>query len=178
MPSTDQLLDAAEARIRDGGFHAVSFRDLADDLGIKSASVHYHFRRKEDLGVAVVERYAARALASLEAAAPTTSGEALAALTGVYRAALSEAGRPCLCGVMGAEAPGLPEPVAVAVRAFLAANVDWLAGQFMAAGIEDAPARAQLAVASLQGAMMLAVNLGDRSVFEAVAAHLPGGVFG
>ena len=39
------ILDTAEQRMRDVGYHSVSFRDLADDLGIKSASVHYHFRR-------------------------------------------------------------------------------------------------------------------------------------
>ena len=29
--------------MRRGGFHGFSFRDLAADVGIKSASVHYHF---------------------------------------------------------------------------------------------------------------------------------------
>ena len=56
------LLNAAERRVRRSGYNAVSFRDLADDVGIKSASVHYHFPQKADLGVALVERYARRVL--------------------------------------------------------------------------------------------------------------------
>ena len=42
------------------GYNAVSFRDLADDLKVKNASIHYHFRKKADLGVELVERYTER----------------------------------------------------------------------------------------------------------------------
>ena len=49
----DKLMDAAENSVRMRGYHAVSFRDLADELGIKSSSVHHYFPRKEDLAVAV-----------------------------------------------------------------------------------------------------------------------------
>ena len=52
----DRLLDAAEDGMRLRGYHAVSFRELAMALGIKSASVHYYFRQKEDLGLALVAR--------------------------------------------------------------------------------------------------------------------------
>jgi TetR/AcrR family transcriptional regulator, transcriptional repressor for nem operon len=53
----DQLLDATERRMRAGGYHAVSFRDVAADVGIRSASVHHHFPQKADLGTALVRRY-------------------------------------------------------------------------------------------------------------------------
>ncbi len=53
----EQLQDRAEHYIRQGGFGSFSFRDLAKDLNIKSASVHYHFPSKSDLGTAVAERY-------------------------------------------------------------------------------------------------------------------------
>lgn len=46
--TADLILDVAEARIRMDGFHAVSFNDIATELGIKSASVHDHFPKKED----------------------------------------------------------------------------------------------------------------------------------
>ena len=60
MLTIDKLLDAAEYRMRRGGYNAVSFRDLASDTDIKSSSVHYHFPRKEYLGVALIKRYAER----------------------------------------------------------------------------------------------------------------------
>ncbi|MFT5510332.1 MAG: TetR/AcrR family transcriptional repressor of nem operon, partial [Hyphomicrobiaceae bacterium] len=63
--TVDKVLDAAEGAMRARGYHAVSFRELADDIGIKSSSVHYHFPQKDDLGVALIERYSKRVLAEL-----------------------------------------------------------------------------------------------------------------
>ena len=52
----EEILEVAERHMRAGGFDAVSFRDIAAEVGIKSASVHYHFPQKADLGAAVVQR--------------------------------------------------------------------------------------------------------------------------
>jgi len=60
----DAILKAAEARIRRNGFHGFSFRDLAEDVGIKSASVHYYFPTKADLGVSLMRNYQEQMLAA------------------------------------------------------------------------------------------------------------------
>lgn len=39
-------MDIAEAHIREVGYWGFSFRDLAANIGIKSASVHHHFPTK------------------------------------------------------------------------------------------------------------------------------------
>ncbi|MEM7686858.1 MAG: TetR/AcrR family transcriptional regulator [Pseudomonadota bacterium] len=166
------LMDAAEQRMRAGGYHAFSFRDLADDLGIKSASVHYHFRQKEDLGVAVVERYSETFFKSVAALVETglTPVEAYAQ---AYRDAFQESETGCLCGMLGAETRGLPERVALAVSAFMDQNIDWVVGALP----NDLPdeARRQGAVqvvASLQGALMLAVSLNDAWMLDAIVEGL------
>ena len=46
----------AEARIREGGYAGFSFRELATELGVKSASVHHHFRTKAKMATAVARR--------------------------------------------------------------------------------------------------------------------------
>ena len=63
MDVREAILDSAERRMRQGGFHACSFSEIASDVGIKSASVHYHFETKAHLGAALVARYEARVLA-------------------------------------------------------------------------------------------------------------------
>ena len=176
MSSTrDNILDAAETRMRSGGYHAVSFRDLADDLGIKSASVHYHFRQKEDLGVALVERYADRFFAQVHMM--TDSGiPNLEAFANAYRDAFSVEKTTCLCGLLGAETRGLPRRVADAVRAFLDRNLDWLV-QALPHDMPD-ETRRQAAVqvlASLQGAMMLAVSQEDPWMLDAIVDGLGSG---
>lgn len=175
MDTIDRLMDTAEAAIRQRGYHAVSFRDLADDLGIKSASVHYYFRQKEDLALALIKRYEKRFFAGLDeqATAVTTPRERLGLFCDAYRSALTGDGRTCLCGMLSAESPGLPPSVAAAAGAFLQRNLDWVAAA-LPAEMRDAERRGRAAVfvTSLQGAMLLAKSLGESQVFEDAAARL------
>lgn len=171
MSSTDHILDAAELRMRQEGYNAVSFRDIAADVGIKSASLHYHFPKKADLGVALVGRYAKNFHASLEeqtdnGASPTKSIEVFVDL---HRRALRDQSLLCLCAVFGAEAKGLPEAVTEGVREFFTINIDWLTNAYDAAGILNPAQRAKAAVAALEGALMVALVNEDESIFEAAA---------
>ena len=165
----DRLLDAAESGIRAKGYHAVSFRELADELAIKSSSVHYYFRAKEDLGLALVERYRDRFFAALELAGARrrTPHDRLRAFVQLYRDALVDDDRICLCGMLGAESCGLPPTLAAAVASFFQGNIDWLVDNLPK---ELSPAqrrkRARHIVATLQGAMTLAASLGDHRVFD------------
>lgn len=171
----DKLMDAAESGIRLRGYHAVSFRDLADDLGIRSSSVHYYFRQKEDLGLAVVERYAARVFAAVEEAAADakTPADRLRALCTVYRQALTDSDRICLCGMLGAESCGLPDKLAAAVAAFFDANIAWIAKALpKALPAKERRRRAAHILATLQGAMIVAGTLKSHKIFDDAAADL------
>ena len=66
-----ELLDLAETLVRTRGYNGFSYRDLAEQIGIKTASIHYHFPTKGDLGEALIENERevfARNLAQLDAA--------------------------------------------------------------------------------------------------------------
>jgi TetR/AcrR family transcriptional repressor of nem operon len=52
-----EILDAAADLVQSRGFSAFSYQDLSDILGIRKASIHHHFRTKDDLGVALAEHY-------------------------------------------------------------------------------------------------------------------------
>src|SRR5947208_98232 len=67
-------MDLAEAHIRDAGYRGFSFRDLAAELGIKSASVHHHFPTKAILTAAVVRRYGDRFFATVVVTAESDGG--------------------------------------------------------------------------------------------------------
>jgi len=51
-----QILDLAESLLLDRGYNGFSYKDIAAALGIKTASIHYHYPRKTDLGVSIIER--------------------------------------------------------------------------------------------------------------------------
>lgn len=162
----EKLMDEAESGIRSRGYHAVSFRDLATALGIKSASVHYYFRQKEDLGVALVKRYSERFFEALNARAETEDNK-LKAFAAIYREALVGSDSICLCGMLGAESCGLPEVLNTEVSEFFIANIAWIAGNLpgeMPAG--ERQSKAEVTLSTLQGAMMVAETLKDHAIFD------------
>jgi len=173
--TVDKILDSAERDVRSKGFHAVSFRDIAAELGIKSASVHYHFPKKEDLGLALIERYSIRVFDALgrKSAASTSPKENIEAMVDVYRSALKESDRICLCGMLGAESAGLPATMADAVADFFKKNVDWLVDRLPdSIAIGERKARASSIVSTLQGSMMMANSMGDHSFFDQAVSDI------
>ena len=165
----ERILDAAERRIRGAGYNAVSFRDIAADVGVKSASVHYHFPQKQDLGAALVRRYKDHFTAALKAIAagpgdredPNHAAAMFQAYLELYRGALIVDQSVCLCAILGAEVIGLPEMIRSEVRLFFQANIDWLTKTFAPWPPETGAFSPLDVVAGLQGAMIIAAVMGD-----------------
>ena len=178
MPLTmkDKILTAAEKRVRSAGFSEMSFRDLANDVGIKSASVHYHFPTKPDLGEALVTRYADRFKAELVKIDLDDLQTALDGFVALYSDALVLNESICLCAVMGAEALGLPENVNQRTKAFFQMNKTWLVGLLTKHGVKNADDIASLIVAALEGGMIVASTSNDRALFEQVAKAALGSI--
>lgn len=170
----EEILDVAERMTRAGGYGGFSFREIATEVGIKSASVHYHFPTKEDLGAAMAERYTDRFLKGLGDPRDTTRSteEKISAFVEGFRQALVEDDLMCLCGVLGAEITGLPVRVAEQARRFFDRNREWLDAVYEAdGGYGDVTARHKTALAllaKLEGAMLVARSLGDNEVFDQV----------
>lgn len=169
----EAILAAARRAAQAHGYGGLNFRDLAAEVGIKSASIHYHFPTKADLGAAVAQRYredAAAGLEALRAEAP----DALAALRRypeIFRRALLAGNRMCLCSYLAAEHDDLPEPVLREVLAFMEANVAWLARQLAEAGVVppgQAPPRARAIMAAIAGAQLMARSRADVAVYDAL----------
>lgn len=51
----DKILVLAERLIQTKGYVAFSYKDIALELGVKNAAIHYHFPSKEDLGMAIIQ---------------------------------------------------------------------------------------------------------------------------
>src|SRR5215475_5786775 len=115
-----EILDVSEALIRTSGFNGFSTRDVAEAVGIKAASVHYHFPTKADIGVAVTQRYTERFLLELgePAAFKGNLAKAIAHYADAFRRALKRDGKLCICAVLGAEIGGLPVDVGEQTRMF------------------------------------------------------------
>ncbi len=62
----ERIMESARLTVQDLGYGGLSFRELAKDVGIKSASIHYYFPTKGDLGEAILRRYVDRYAAFLD----------------------------------------------------------------------------------------------------------------
>ena len=102
--TADRILDAAEELVQTRGLNAMSYADIAERVGIRKASLHYHYPAKADLVRALIERYSARffdALAVLEAETANPS-DRLRGYADVYAGVLAR-GRMCLCGMLASD---------------------------------------------------------------------------
>ncbi len=171
--TSTQILDAAEFMIRDGGYYGFSFRQIADQLSIKSASVHYHYPTKEALAAAVAERYTER---FLEALGDPQRSDAIRHYASLFKGALESDGRACLCGILAGEMGKIPESVRDTLRVFSDKNVAWLEVAFQAANggwTKQRCHEAALALFSgLEGGMTFAALHGQPEHLEKVIESL------
>lgn len=56
-PTYKSALKRGHFYLQTVGFNGFSFQDLANDLGIRKASLHYYFSSKEELGLALIAEY-------------------------------------------------------------------------------------------------------------------------
>src|ERR1700733_2743383 len=71
--TSERILDIAERLVQTRGFNNFSYADIASELGITTASLHYHFPGKAELGLALITRYGERfshALSQIEQGQP------------------------------------------------------------------------------------------------------------
>jgi TetR/AcrR family transcriptional regulator, transcriptional repressor for nem operon len=155
------------------GYSGLSFRELAKEIGIKSASIHHHFPSKADLGAAVAGRYWEDSAAALEALLAESSDpiRALRQYPATFRKALENNNRLCLCSFMVAEYDDLPEPVKKEVQAFADVNVAWLSKVLSAANVvssEESERRARAIFAAVAGAQLIARSCSDISLYDSL----------
>src|SRR5271169_6651677 len=55
--AAEAVLDIAEQLAQTRGYNGFSYADIAAQLGVTKASLHYHFPSKADLGRALIVRY-------------------------------------------------------------------------------------------------------------------------
>jgi TetR/AcrR family transcriptional regulator, transcriptional repressor for nem operon len=184
--TASKILDAAERLVQVRGFNGFSYADVAAELHVTKASLHYHFAGKAELGEALIGRYAARFNDALERIArrPIDARAKLDAYARLYTDVLRDE-RMCLCGMLAAEYQTLPEPMRGAVLRFFDENEEWLAS-VLAQGEREgslelvaSPSEvARMIVSGLEGAMLVARTYGDLARFRASASRLIGSLTG
>ena len=175
-----RILDVAERLVQSRGFNGFSYANVAAELGMTKAGLHYHFPGKAELGEALINRYAIRFAKALHAIDADSSGvrTKLAAYAAVYADVLNQQ-RMCLCGMLAADFETLPAAMRTAVVRFFDDNETWLE-RVLEQGAKEgalhyegrARDQAQLIISTLEGAMLVARPYGDPERFRAAAHRL------
>jgi TetR/AcrR family transcriptional repressor of nem operon len=174
------ILDVAEQLAQTRGYNGFSYADIAAQLGVTKASLHYHFPSKAELGRALIERYRTDFGAALEAIDQQVEQPLgkLQRYIGLYNGVLSNE-RMCLCGMLAAEYATLPAAMQEGLKSFFDANERWLTAVLedgVRAGLflfrEPTNERARVLLGALEGAMLVARSYGDPHRFQTAATHL------
>jgi TetR/AcrR family transcriptional repressor of nem operon len=160
-----EILDTAEAMIQERGYNAFSYQHIAERLGVKNAAIHYHFRSKADLGVAVIERYRRRFARWAEKldVEERDPWRKLEAYFQIYLDFKMRGGKICPSGILQAEYHSIPEEMRTSASALIVDLQQWLTqlldegrqqGAFQFPG--EPADQAMVIGATLQGALQIA----------------------
>ena len=177
MDTKEHILLAAQKLVQQRGFNGFSYADIAEEVGIRKASLHHHFATKTELGIALIEVYSAQLDTELLriSALPAKADAKLAAYVAIFRGSL-DAERMCLGGMLASEWLTLDATMLPGLKRFFARNIEWLTevvaeGKshkiFVLAG--TAADHSRVLLAALQGALLIARATGDHEAFDRTA---------
>lgn len=174
-----RLLDAAQRLVQTRGHNGFSFRDLSEEVGIRTASIHYYFPTKTDLAVALVRRYRRGlddAMADI-AVRKDALAERLDATIALYTETLGNEARICLCAALAGEYLSLPRAVRAELQELITDSERWIARLLTEGrargeiGRDSDPLRlARLWYAALQGGLLVSRAAGAEILRDAAAA--------
>jgi len=173
-----KILDIGQELIQTRGYTAMSFQDIAEQVGIKKPSVIHHFPSKASLGVAIIQRYRDTFAAQLEAIQKDphkTAWEALEFYISPYLHFAQTPDTVCLCGALAGEIPALPEEMRQEVKQFMEDHQRWLE-RILRNGrrrgelkFKETPARlSRMLFNTLQGTLLVKRSTDDLSQLEDV----------
>jgi TetR/AcrR family transcriptional repressor of nem operon len=175
----EEILNAAEDLLQRRGYNAFSYHHIAVQLGVRNAAIHYHFPAKEDLGVALVQRYQERFGQWVKATEDLE--DAWSRLRAYFQTYLDFLEAGCKCcpgGVLGTEFHALPEAMREQARSLARDIHDWITRTLDAGRAQGALTFAGRAEdkavelgAALQGGLQIA-RLAGPERFHQVLAQL------
>lgn len=126
-----KLEKVATDAVQRAGLHNISFRTLAEEVGVKSSSVHYYFPEKSHLASALIERYTEAFSEKLGAIDKRTlePRKKLDAFIKIFEDVV-KAEKLCLCGMMAAEVSTLDEHNRELLSTYFKQAEDWLSAVF------------------------------------------------
>ena len=176
VETREDILLVAEELLQRRGYNAFSYHHIAVQLGIRTATIHYHFPGKESLGVALVQRFAQRFDAWTEAANATSDAWwRLQAFFQTYVDYLEAGSRVCPAGMLGAEFHAIPDKMRAEAQLYMGKIYRWLTETLICGRdqqcicyVGDAAHKALEIASALQGGLQISRLAGKQRMLDVV----------
>lgn len=124
----EKILKTALKFIQSKSYNSFSFNDIAKEVGIKKASVHYHFESKEILGIAAIKNYRDKVLYLTQKLDRTTNDpwEKLEHYFAFFKSGL-KTNYVCPAAVLSAEINSIPKEMENELKLLFDYYMEWLA---------------------------------------------------
>lgn len=125
MNTRDKIIEVADTLLRTNGYNDFSYKDISAIIGIKTASIHYHFPTKTDLGIAIIQAHADRLqqdTAKLRSRVPLERLERFIQ----YYYKLSGAGQVCVVGAFASDLGAVDENIRLKLNDFMQQTANWI----------------------------------------------------
>ena len=177
-PRAIEIAEQTRLLLAAGGYHGFSYADVSERVHIGKPSIHHHFPTKEDLVLTVVALHRSQArdgLAALDQHVQDPQAR-LTAYVDYWAKCISDGTMPmCICAMLAAELPMIPQAIAVEVRAYFGELSAWL-GSVLESGVakgqfllrDGAQVEAQAFMSTVHGAMLTARAFNDPLVFASI----------
>lgn len=125
--TAQQILDVAQTMLRSRGYNAFSYADISEQVGIRKASIHYHFPSKDDLVKQLVRRYRENVVSACDRIARSNASfhQQLFEFVALYREGLGD-GQICLCSMLTADFAVLSATLREELWLYFQATEGWL----------------------------------------------------
>ncbi len=173
--TVDEIMDVTESLIRRKGYQGFSFREIAEIVSIKSASVHYHFPTKDGLCLAILRRYLTRFEAALDEASNSHDlpMDQILHYINMYRHESKNNESIPLCVVLATDIEVLSDDAVDELQEFYRLNLRWLkktiAQGNKSLNEKDIKRKAAFIFSAMGGSLVTTRTLRDKNHFELVA---------
>lgn len=177
------IMDTGLTLVQERGYNGFSYADIADAIGIRKASIHYHFPTKKDLVQAVLIRYRREFMDKLQQINVDDNSwkKKLLSFFELYRKTLENNTKLCLCSMMAAELNSFPDEIRDELNLFFDANTTWIENVLSQGKSEgefkffnDPLEQAKTLIAFVQGAQLMSRTSGQIGYYDSLVLSYMG----
>jgi TetR/AcrR family transcriptional repressor of nem operon len=158
MNKKEEIILEACSALQEGGVNGFSFRDLADAVGVKSSSVHYYFKNKNELFAAILETFTAEFTQNLQDIVDQSSSlkEVIDGMIDTF-VSIAQEQKFCVCGILAIDQKHLSEEMVDRVNETFCALRNWLAEVMATYPVPQHPRNelASVFISAIEGALMM-----------------------